>query len=53
MSENYATMHEIIVAARNNSSRSVWNYVTGAAETETTLRRNRHCLDCHALRPRI
>ena len=53
MSENYATMHEIIVAARNNTSRSVWNYVTGAAETETTLRRNRHCLDCHALRPRI
>ena len=53
MSENYATMHEIIVAARNNTSRSVWNYVTGAAETETTLRRNRHCLDSHALRPRI
>ncbi|MEX2455504.1 MAG: alpha-hydroxy acid oxidase [Rhodospirillaceae bacterium] len=50
---SYATMHEIIVAARNSVTRSVWNYITGAAETETTLRRNRHCLDCLALRPRI
>ena len=50
---SYATMHEIVVAARNTVTRSVWNYVTGAAETETTLRRNRHCLDCLALRPRI
>ena len=50
---SYATMHEIIVAARNAVSRSVWNYVTGAAETETTLRRNRHSLDALALRPRI
>ena len=53
MAETYATMHEIVVAARNTVSRSVWNYVTGAAETETTLRRNRHCLDSLALRPRI
>ena len=53
MTETYATMHEIIVAARNNVPRSVWNYVTGAAETETTLRRNRNCLDALALRPRI
>lgn len=49
----FATMHEIVLAARNNLSRSVWNYVTGAAETETTLRRNRACLDGLALRPRI
>lgn len=53
MADTYATMHEIIVAARNAAPRSVWNYVTGAAETETTLRRNRHALDCLALRPRI
>ena len=53
MPDSYATMHEIIVAARNNVPRAVWNYVTGAAETETTLRRNRHCLDSLALRPRI
>lgn len=50
---SYATMHEIIVAARNSVPRAVWNYVTGAAETETTLRRNRLCLDSLALRPRI
>lgn len=48
-----ATMHEIVIAARNNVGRAVWNYITGAAETETTMRRNRHSLDCLALRPRI
>ncbi len=53
MADSYATMHEIIVAARNTASRSIWNYVTGAAETETTLRRNRLGLDSLALRPRI
>ncbi|MEE2996283.1 MAG: alpha-hydroxy acid oxidase [Pseudomonadota bacterium] len=53
MSDSFSTMHEIIVAARNNLPRSIWNYVTGAAETETTLRRNRLCLDSLALRPRI
>jgi len=53
VTQDYATMHEIIVAARNNVPRSIWNYVTGAAETETTLRRNRGCLDALALRPRI
>lgn len=53
MPETYATMHEIIAAGRANASRAAWNYVTGAAESETTLRRNRHCLDALALRPRV
>ena len=47
------TMHQIVVAARNNVGQAVWNYMVGAAESETTLRRNRHCLDLLALRPRI
>jgi isopentenyl diphosphate isomerase/L-lactate dehydrogenase-like FMN-dependent dehydrogenase len=34
-------------------SQRFWNYITGAAETETTMRRNRHVLDCLALRPRV
>ena len=45
--------HKVIATARKNVSQNVWNYITGAAETETTLRRNRHALDCLALRPRI
>jgi isopentenyl diphosphate isomerase/L-lactate dehydrogenase-like FMN-dependent dehydrogenase len=53
MSVQFETTHEIIAAARKKVSQNVWNYITGAAETETTLRRNRHALDCLALRPRI
>jgi isopentenyl diphosphate isomerase/L-lactate dehydrogenase-like FMN-dependent dehydrogenase len=53
MSVPFQTTHEIIATARKNVSQNVWNYITGAAETETTLRRNRHALDCLALRPRI
>jgi isopentenyl diphosphate isomerase/L-lactate dehydrogenase-like FMN-dependent dehydrogenase len=31
----------------------VWNYVMGAAESETTMRRNRQALEALALRPRV
>jgi FMN-dependent dehydrogenase len=47
----FATTHQIIAAARQKAPQSVWDYITGAAETETTMRRNRHALDCLALRP--
>ncbi len=53
MSADFRTIHEILIAARRNVSQNVWNYITGAAETETTMRRNRHALDTTALRPRI
>lgn len=53
MSDAFVTTHEIILAARRNVSQPIWNYVTGAAETESTMRRNRHSLDSLALRPRI
>ncbi len=49
----YETMHEIIVDAWRNCDRHVWNYIAGAAETETTLHRNRDSLDRLALRPRV
>ena len=53
MTERYETTHEIIRAARGTVSQPVWNYITGAAETETTMRRNRHALDRIAFRPRV
>ena len=53
MSAEYQTTHEMLVAARRNVAQPVWNYITGAAETETTMRRNRHALDSIAFRPRI
>ncbi len=53
MAENFLTTHEIVQAARSRASQPVWNYITGAAETETTMRRNRHGLDRIAFRPRV
>ena len=46
-------MHPIIDAARANLADDMWDYVAGAAETETTARRNRLALDSLALAPRV
>ena len=53
MDDRFVTTHEIVAAARQRTSQPVWNYITGAAETETTMRRNRHALDRLAFRPRV
>jgi glycolate oxidase len=44
---------EIVAAARRNLSKEVWDYLVGAAESETTLRRNRYALDSYAFVPRV
>jgi len=49
----YAVLHEFIAPAKRNLSRSTWDYLMGAAETETTYLRNRAALDSLALRPRV
>ena len=49
----FETFHEIIKAAQNNVPRNAWDYMVGAAESETTLRRNRRGFDSLALRPRV
>ena len=49
----FETFHEIIKAAQGNVPRGAWDYMVGAAESETTLRRNRRGLDSLALRPRV
>jgi len=49
----FRTNHDIIVAARQNMKQAEWDYVSGAAETETSLRRNRQALDSLAFRPRV
>ena len=53
MSVDFNTTHEMILAANRNMTQDNWDYVCGAAESETTLRRNRQALDCLALRPRV
>jgi isopentenyl diphosphate isomerase/L-lactate dehydrogenase-like FMN-dependent dehydrogenase len=53
MSLEYVSNQEIIQAAHRNLPQDVWDYLTGGAESETTMRRNRMGFDCLALRPRV
>ncbi|MBI1993015.1 MAG: alpha-hydroxy-acid oxidizing protein, partial [Deltaproteobacteria bacterium] len=53
MSVDFVTNQEIIMAARRNLTQNVWDYLTGGAESETTMRRNRLALDSLAFRPRV
>ena len=53
MAQDFVTSQEIIVAARAKLDQHAWNYLSGGAESETTMRRNRLGLDCLAFRPRI
>ena len=41
----FLTMHDMILMARRNMDQDNWDYVCGAAESETSLRRNRMALD--------
>src|SRR6202522_2999890 len=51
--EEFQNLHEFVRKARANLSQNAWDYVIGAAETETTMRRNRMALDEIAFRPRV
>jgi isopentenyl diphosphate isomerase/L-lactate dehydrogenase-like FMN-dependent dehydrogenase len=53
LQDEYATLHEIVKAARNKLNPNIWDYLIGGTETETTLRRNRMALDSLAFRPRV
>jgi len=53
MALDFVTNQEIIMAARRNLNDNVWHYLTGGAESETTMRRNRFGLDSLAFRPRM
>ena len=53
MALNFVTNQEIIMAARRNLTQNVWHYLTGGAESETTMCRNRFGLDSLAFRPRV
>ncbi|MBW7968769.1 alpha-hydroxy acid oxidase [Bradyrhizobium sp. BR 10289] len=51
--EPFQNLHEFIKKARANLNQNAWDYIVGAAETETTMRRNRMALDEIAFRPRV
>ncbi len=51
--DEFQTLHEVVKAARANVPDGPWDYLVGAAETETTVLRNRLAIDSLALRPRV
>ena len=53
LENEFATLHEIVKAAKIRLNPNIWDYLIGATETETTMRRNRMALDSIAFRPRV
>jgi glycolate oxidase len=53
LEEEFQNLHEFVKAARGRLPPRIWDYLTGAAETETTMKRNRQSLDSIAFRPRV
>ncbi|MEA2845074.1 MAG: glycolate oxidase, partial [Rhodospirillaceae bacterium] len=53
LESEFATLHEIVKAAKIRLSPNIWDYLIGGTETETTLRRNRMALDSIAFKPRV
>jgi isopentenyl diphosphate isomerase/L-lactate dehydrogenase-like FMN-dependent dehydrogenase len=51
--QEFLTLPEIRRAARRNMSPEVFDYASGGAETETTLRRNRRAMQHFVFRPRV
>lgn len=51
--QEFLTLHELVIAAREKLTDSAWAYITGGADTETSMQRNRAAIDSLALRPRV
>ena len=51
--EEYLVLHEFVKKAKEKLPKETWDYLIGAAETETTFKRNRFALDSLAFRPRV
>ena len=52
-SKSFMTLHEIVKKAHERLSQGAWDYLIGAADTETTLRRNRMAIDALAFKARV
>jgi glycolate oxidase len=50
---DFQTTTEIVRAAQVKLAPPVWEYITGGAETETTMARNREAIAAHAFRARV
>jgi glycolate oxidase len=52
MSTEFKTLQEIVKRAREQLPRGEWDFVIGAAETETPMKRNRLAFERLALKAR-
>src|ERR687894_2124672 len=52
-SRDFVSLQEIVRSARRKLPPELWDHLSGGADSETTLRRNRYALDCLALRQRV
>jgi glycolate oxidase len=53
LAAEFLTNEEIIKAAHRTLTPAVWDHLSGGAESETTMRRNRLAFDRWAFRPRV
>jgi isopentenyl diphosphate isomerase/L-lactate dehydrogenase-like FMN-dependent dehydrogenase len=51
--QNFVSLQEIVATARKNLPQDLWDHLSGGADSETTLLRNRQALDGLALRQRV
>ena len=53
MVSEFLSNEEIVLRARKNLPQGAWDYLVGASESESTMRRNRLAFDRIAFRPRV
>lgn len=51
--EGFVCLHQFIESAYAVLDRTIWDYIIGGSDSETTLARNRHAIDSIAFRPRV
>ncbi len=51
--QRFLTLHEFVIAARQQLTDTAWAYIIGGADTETSMNRNRAAIDSLALLPRV
>src|SRR5690348_14920698 len=51
--KDFVSLQEVVATARKNLPPDLWDHLSGGADSETTLLRNRQALDSLALRQRV
>jgi glycolate oxidase len=51
--QNFVSLQEVVAQARKNLPNDLWDHLSGGADSETSLWRNRQALDSLALRQRV